>query len=128
MAITGKGGNLKIGAVTVSQMSSWKLDIDIELKDATNFASNGWKEQIAGLKGWSGSSDGTWNVITDTTGQKALQDALLAGTTVAIEFNINGTNKYSGSAFVKKISVDEPVDDVVKFSVDLEGTGALTFA
>lgn len=128
MAITGKGGSLKIGAVTVSQMSSWKLDIDIELKDATNFASNGWKEQIAGLKGWSGSSDGTWNVITDTTGQKALQDALLNGTTVAIEFNINGTNKYSGSAFVKKISVDEPVDDVVKFSVDLEGTGALTFA
>lgn len=128
MAITGKGGNLKVGSTNVSQMSSWKLDIDIELKDATNFASNGWKEQIAGLKGWSGSSDGTWNVITDTTGQKALQDALLNGTTVSIEFNINGTNKYTGSAFVKKISVDEPVDDVVKFSVDLEGTGALTFA
>lgn len=128
MAIAGKGGNVKLGVNTVTEIKSWKLDVDIELKDKTNFGSNGWKEAVSGLKGWSGSMDGTWNIAADTTGQKALQDAYFAGTTVAIEFNVNGTNKYTGSAFVKKMKIDEPVDDLVKFSVDIEGTGALTYA
>lgn len=127
MAITGKGGSIKVGAVVISQMQSWKLDINIDTKDFTHFQSNGWSEKISGIKSWSGSSDGSWNLVTDTTGQKAVQDALLSGTAVTIEFNLDGTKKYSGSAFIKKVAVDEPVDDIVKFSIDIEGTGALTY-
>lgn len=128
MAITGKSGLVKIGTNTVTEIQNWKLDLEIDLKDVTNFASNGWKTQISGIKSWSASVEGTWNVSSDTNGQKALQDALLNGTTVSLELNVNGTNKYTGTAYVKKISVDEQVDDVVKFSVDLEGTGAVTYA
>lgn len=128
MAIAGKGGSVKIGANTVTEIGGWKLDLNIDTLEKTNFASSGWRELIAGLKSWNASIEGTWNVASDTNGQKALQDALLNGTTVSIELNLNGTNKYTGSAYVKKISVDEPVNNVVKFSADLEGTGALTYA
>ncbi|MBZ4662769.1 MAG: hypothetical protein JG776_451 [Caloramator sp.] len=128
MAITGKSGLVKIGTNTVTEIQNWKLDLEADLKETTNFSSNGWKTQIAGIKSWSASAEGTWNVSSDTNGQKALQDALLNGTTVSLELNVNGTNKYTGTAYIKKISIDEQVDDAVKFSVDLEGTGALSYA
>lgn len=128
MAIVGKSGLIKIGTVLVSQMTSWKLDLQGDVKDVTNFGSNGWKEQIQGIKSWTASSDGTWNVATDTTGQQAVQTALLNGTMISLVLGLQGTNTYTGNAFVKKVSVDEPVDGVVKFSIDFEGTGALTYA
>jgi len=128
MAIAGKGGSFKVGAVVVSELSNWKLDINEDTLDTTNFGSAGWKEFIAGLKEWSGSVEGTWNVATDATGQKALQDALLGGTTVSVELNLDGTHKYTGTAFVKKIGVGVPVGDKVTFSAELTGTGALTYA
>lgn len=127
MAAAGKSGNVKLGANAVTELGNWKLDIDLDLKDKTNFASSGWKESVACLKSFSGSAEGTWNVASDTNGQKALQDALLNGTTVALSLYTNATNYYSGSAYVKKLSVEEPVDDVVKFSFDFDGTGALTY-
>lgn len=127
MAITGKSGSIKIGAVVVSAMASWKLDLQGDVKEVTNFQSNGWKENISGIKSWSGSSDGQWNVSADVTGQTALQNALLNGTIMAMVYNLDGTHNYSGNALVKKISIDEAVDGVVKFSVDYEGTGALAY-
>lgn len=128
MAITGKSGAFKVGTAKVGELKSFKLDIDCDMKNVTTFDSNGWTENMPTIKSWSGSCEGEWKVGTDTAGQKALQDALLGGTTVASEFNIDGTKKYTGSTFVKKISISEQVDDTVKFSAEIVGTGALTFA
>lgn len=127
-AVAGKSGSFKVSTNVVANIKSWKLDIQQDLKDTTNFNSNGWKDQAPTIKSWNGSVEGDWNVAGDTPGQKALQDASLGGTTVAGVFNVNGTNNYSGTAYVKKISVSEPVDDIVKFSADIEGTGALVYA
>jgi len=126
--VTGKSGAFKVSTTKVGEISSWKLDIETDMKDITTFDTTGWKENTPTLKSWSGSVEGEWKVATDTTGQKALQDALLGGTTVTAEFNVNGTNKYSGNAFIKKISVGEQVADTVKFSAEIVGTGALTYA
>ena len=57
-----------------------------------------------------------------------MQDALLGGTSVSGVFGIDGTHTYTGTAFIKKISVGEQVDDVVTFSADIEGTAALTYS
>lgn len=126
-ATAGKSGSLKIGENAVANLKSWKLDINQDLKETTNFASNGWKEQTPTIKSFSGSVDGDWN-MADATGQKAMQDALLGGTTVSGVFGTDGTHTYTGNAFIKKISVQEQVDDIVKFTADIEGTGALTYA
>lgn len=127
-AVAGKSGSFKVGTNEVANLKSWKFDITQDLKETTNFSSGGWKEQTPTVKSWSGSVEGQWNVSADTNGQKALQDALLGGTTVNGVFGIDGTHNYSGTGFIKKISVSEPVDDVVTFSADIEGSGALVYA
>lgn len=128
MAIAGKGGALKIGVNQVAEVEGWKLDLQGDTIDTTSQDSAGWKTFIQGLKEWSGSADTSWAVATDANGQKAIQDALLNGTTVSVEFNVNGVNKYTGNTLVKKINIDSTVKDKIKLSVDLQGTGALTYA
>ena len=126
--IAGKGGSVKIGANVVTALSSWKLDVVTDTKKTTNFQSGGWDESVPTIKSWSGSGEGKYNVHGDASGQKALQDAQLNDTSINLNLMINAVNKYSGNAWVKKVNVEEPVDDIVKFSFDYEGTGQLTYA
>lgn len=126
MAIAGKGGSVTLGTAKITSLTNWKLDISGEIKDITSFDSNGWKENLSTLRGWNGSAEGHWNIKTDAPGQKAIQTALLNGTVSQLKLMVNATDNYSGSALITKISIEEPVDDVVKFSFDFEGTGALT--
>jgi predicted secreted protein len=128
VAIAGKGGNVKIGAAAIGEVNQWKLDIVNTEIDTTNFGSAGWKTYIAGLNEWSGSFDGNWIVETDTTGQVVIQNAILNGTIATLEFDVDGTHHYSGSALIKKFSVDANVKDQIKLVVDFQGTGALTYA
>lgn len=63
----------------------------------------------------------------DTQGQAALQDAYLAGTTVTVKLYVDGTNYYQGTAYISSLSIEDPVDDVVSISLELTGTGELSF-
>ena len=126
-AIHGLSGSVKIGATSVASIDSWRVDINRDVADATNFGSNGWKESIAGLKGWGGSLSGSFD-MGDTNGQLALQNALLNGTTVALKLYVDATHYYSGNAYITKIGADTPVSDKVKASFDFQGTGALAYA
>lgn len=127
MAIAGKAGKVMIAAATVAKVSSWSLDISSDMLDDTALGDS-WKGFISGLNEWSGSLDCKFAVHTDTTGQKALQDAILGGTSVAIKLYVNATNYYSGTAFLSGMSPEDPVDDVVTISFDFQGSGALTYA
>ncbi|GGF88483.1 phage tail tube protein [Paenibacillus abyssi] len=128
MAIAGFNGSVKIGAATtVSDIENWSLDIEAETLESNPFDGNGWRSAVAGIKGWSGSFEGTWKVSADTTGQKALQDALLAGTTLELRFYTNVTNYYSGTAYLTSMNVETPADDLVRITFDFQGTGALAY-
>lgn len=122
----GRGGSVKVGTTTVAEIKSWSLELSVDTIDVTSFSSGGWKEIIAGIKEWSGSAEGNWD-MTDTQGQKALQDALLGGTTVTINLYIDSTKRYSGTAYIKSVSVEAAADDVVSVSFDFEGTGQLQY-
>lgn len=124
--VTGKSGNFKVSTNVVANLEEWKLDIECDMEDTTNFGSNGWEESVPTIKKWSGSVKGKWN-MADTSGQKALQDALLGGTSINAVFNVDGTNDYSGTGYVKKVNVGQPVKGVVEFSADIQGTAALTY-
>lgn len=125
MALTGKDGGVYSGANKVAELSNWSLDLGADTPETTNFDSNGWKEYIAGLKEWSGSAEGNWK-MSDTNGQKAIQDAWRNGTTLNLEFRVNSTNKYAGSVLITSIGIETPVDDKVTVSFEFQGTGALT--
>lgn len=101
-------------------MFNWKLDIGMDLKDATTFASNGWKEYVAGLGNWSASAEGFW---------ASGEFLALMGERMIIQLFVDDVTKkrYEGYIIIKKNSIDEPVDNVVKESLDLEGTGKLYY-
>ena len=128
MAIAGKAGKLAIGATpaTVLSIKNWSLDLSIDTLETTALGDN-WKDYITGLKEWTASAEGDYNVHTDTTGQEALQDAYLAGTEVTLKLYVDGTNYYTGTAVVASLSIEDPVDDVVSISFEFTGAGELTF-
>ncbi|MBW2672581.1 MAG: hypothetical protein JRD89_04080 [Deltaproteobacteria bacterium] len=124
MAIAGMGGSVYLDTNKVAEIKSWSLDLGADDIETTSFDSAGWKEYLAGLKEWSGSFEGNFEP-TDTTGQVALINAWVNGTSVTLDLKIDATKKFSGSAFVKP-SIEMPVDDKGGFSCDFQGTGQLT--
>jgi len=124
-AIAGKDGSVKVGANTVAETTNWTLNINADLLDTTAHGDD-WRERIEGLKDWSATVEASWD-MTDTTGQKALQDAILGGTTVTLNLYVNSSNYYSGTAYISRITVGTPVADRVTVTFEATGTGALSY-
>ena len=124
MAIAGFGGAVKVEGENVAEISNWSLDLDADDIDVTNFDSDGWKEYIAGARGWSGSFEGNF-VPDDTTGQGALIAAWVASENVELTLNVDDGISFEGEAMIK-LSMEAPVDDKVSFSCDFQGSGELT--
>ena len=129
MAIAGKGGKVSIGSTTpatIVGIKSWSLDLSLDTLETTALGDD-WKNYITGLKEWTASSDGDYNVHSDTTGQQALQDAFLSGESVELSLYVDDTHYYGGTAYISSLSIEDPVDDVVSISIEFTGTGELTF-
>ena len=127
MAIAGKSGKLGLGTNMVTEINNWSLDIGTDTLEVTALGDD-WKEFIAGLKEWSASSEGTFNIPSDNNGQRAVQDAFLNGDTVSLRMYVNPTNYYSGNAYISSLNVEDPVDDAVTISFEFQGTGALAYS
>lgn len=129
MAVAGKNGKVIIGESgnqKVAAIKNWSLELSLETLETTALGDD-WKNYITGLKEWTASSEGDYSVPTDTQGQATLQDAYLAGTTVTVKLYVDGTNYYQGTAYISSLSIEDPVDDVVSISLELTGTGELSF-
>lgn len=129
MAVAGKNGKVIIGESgnqKVAAIKNWSLELSLETLETTALGDD-WKNYITGLTEWTASSEGDYEVPTDTQGQAALQDAYLAGTTVTVKLYVDGTNYYQGTAYISSLSIEDPVDDVVSISLELTGTGELSF-
>jgi len=126
MALAGKNGKVMISTDIVTEIKNWSLDLDSDTLETTSFGDE-WKEYISGLKEWSASSEGSWNISADTSGQKALQDAYLNGTSVTLKLYVDDIHYYSGSAYISSLSIEDPVEDAVNISFEFQGTGALTY-
>ena len=129
MAVAGKNGTVVIGAEgsqKVVGIKNWSLELSLDTLETTALGDD-WKNYITGLKEWSASSEGDYEVPVDTEGQAALQDAFLNGTTVTLKLFVDGKNYYTGEAYINSLSIEDPVDDVVSISIECTGTGALSF-
>ena len=129
MAVAGKNGKVVVGASAskkVVGIKNWSLELSLDTLETTALGDD-WKNYITGLKEWSASSEGDYEVPVDADGQQALQDAFLNGTTVTVKLYVDGTNYYQGEAYINSLSIEDPVDDVVSISIEFTGTGALSF-
>lgn len=129
MAISGKGGFVKVDGNRIAEIASWSLDCGADDIDVTNFDSDDWKEFLAGLKEWSGSFEGNFayedDAATGNKGQKAIFQLWLDGSSATISLSVSDSISLEGDALFKP-SIEVPVDDKVSFSCDYQGTGTLT--
>jgi predicted secreted protein len=124
--LTGLTGSIGIGSSKVAETSDWKVDYSADMLESTSFGGDGTKTFLPGLKEWNGSTNSNFDQ-TDTTGQKAMQDAFLNGTSVALKLYVDATHYYGGTAYIKKISPAVQVNQIVKVAFDFQGSGALMY-
>ncbi|NBW14696.1 MAG: hypothetical protein EBR82_42525 [Caulobacteraceae bacterium] len=122
--LAGNAGSFRLSANTVAEIDTWTLDVSTGLEETQSFGDT-WKERTATIREWSGTAAGRFD-NTDTNGHVALNTAFLGGTTVSARFYINGTNYYSGTAFVQA-SVSAAENGLVTVSYTITGSGSLSY-
>lgn len=131
MAIAGKKGKLVIDTdeSRVLGIKNWSLALNINTLETTGLGDD-WKSYITGLKEWTASSSGDYEIKggAELKGQDALQEAFLNGTSVSLKLFVDGEHYYAGSAYIASLSIEDPVDDVVTISIEFTGSGELTFS
>ena len=129
MIKTGRHGQVKLDDVAIANLSNWKLSIKQALIDVSHFGNDGWDEVVAGNCSFEGSFEGSYDKA-DTNGQMAIQEAIVSGQDLDIDFIIDKndeTDKYTGKVKIETIDIDTSPKEVVKISVKFKGNGALTF-
>lgn len=129
MIKTGRHGAVKLNEVVVANLSNWKLSIKQNLIELNHFGNAGWDEVLGGTCAFEGSFEGSYDK-SDTSGQMAIQNAIVSGEDLEIDFVIdeNDTNdKYVGKVKIETIDIDTSPKEVVKISVKFKGNGELTF-
>lgn len=129
-AIAGTDGAVKLGANTVTLVTEWSFDGEVDMLE-TSAIGSGNRTYIPGLFGATGTITASFD-MTDTNGQKALHDAFFNKTSVALTLRANSSGTlgtYTAAvAFINKISPAVAVDAKVEISFDFTVSGAVTFA
>jgi predicted secreted protein len=119
---------LKVGANTVVGGRAASLSLKRTLIETTSKDSE-WTKRIVGRKEWSISAE-MLNDLDDITGQHAIREAMIGGTSLSMSLAkatpVTGDRSFSGTVQVTNVGETAPDNDAATFSVEAEGTGALT--
>jgi hypothetical protein len=127
-ALAGKAGSVKINSTpvtTVALINSWNGTLSGAMYDQTSLGDN-WTSDVAGLKSFTGSISGQWNVTTDA-GQTTLHNAVLNGATVGLNLFTNGTDAYEGTFNIDSFATTDPVNGLVSFTANFRNFGQVFF-
>ena len=126
MAIVGSKVKVYIGTVTgvvLAGQRSATLNRSAETIDTTTKDGDGWAESESGMKSWSIDCDGAY--IESDAAYGTLETAFLAGTKVDAYIQFPSGAKYSGKVVITDFPLEFPYDDLVTYSISLQGSGAL---
>lgn len=100
---------------------NWSAELAADTADVTTFESEGWKEHLPAMKGFTASAESYWadERLSERLGQEII---------VALYLD-TGTNKnrYEGYAVIAGDSIELAADDVVNESIEFEGSGNLYY-
>lgn len=95
-----------------------------ETIDSTSKDSDGnWTESLPGFKSWSVDTDGAF--IESDEAYKIIEQRFLDGEDVVVYIEMPSKNKYVGNCVITDASLEAPYDDLVSYSLSLQGSGAL---
>ena len=119
-AIDDTGGSSRNISDTLTDVS---FPQTIDTAETTAFGSTN-KSYIVGLKDTTISVSGIWDATVDgyISGTEPASRSFIYGPAGSTSGNV----KYTGEAIMTNYSVNNPVGDVVTFSMDLQVTGAVT--
>jgi len=104
------------------------LSRERETTETNNFDSPNWTESISTMRNWSISAEALY-VYTDA-GQVAIEAAFASNTAVAVTLTstagTTGAFQFTGNAWVTSLELEFETNEVVSYSIDIEGTGELT--
>lgn len=106
--------------------TSHTINLNVDLPDATTKDSEGWAENIHGLRDWSVDVDALSDPTNPVDGPD-IAGLVLNRTEVTITAT-GGGYTYSGTAKVASYSENADSEQPVSFSVSFTGNGALTAA
>lgn len=127
----GAGQDFTVNAVTFEEHTrTTTINVTVDLAESQN-AADTWKEVLPGHQAWSVSHDGA----ADWADAKS-DDTIFGriATSTALTWHPNGgttatTNpQYSGSAYWDNYTITAGMGDVITYSANWVGTGALTRA
>ncbi len=132
----------KVAGDTIGFATSASLSVNMDLRDSTTKSSQGWQENLGGLKSWEISGDAFVDLGSDPTNAndpwlsdsttnktvKAVQtiyDLWVAGAAIEVAFGNSGKHWY-GSGLITSLSIDAGVEENATYSITIQGTGALS--
>lgn len=128
MALNGNAVAVSLGSTEICGINSATFDPTLDQLDTTSFCSDGEKEFIGGLSGATITLAGDY--VPADAGQLALVTAwknkTLLTTTAQPKFLVDGTNGFSGDAYVSAFSIGATVAGKVTASYTLQLTGTIT--
>jgi hypothetical protein len=123
---TGSEGTVRVGANAIAEIRSYSLEETADTVEDTSMGDT-YRTHKTTLKSFSGSVDVFWDE-GDTNGQIALA----VGSEVTINFYPEGATTgdkyYTGTAIVTSKTVTGSFDGMVESTINVQGTGALTFS
>ena len=129
-AVSGKGGTILYGGVSVASLNGWSMDVDTNMLEVTSFTTSAtvWREFAAGLNGASGNITGFWD--SASTAQNDMRSNVLTPASAAVVLELDQTvgGKFSGTAFLSRYSPSADIDGTANLNYDLQFTGAVTYA
>lgn len=100
------------------------LNRSSETIEITSKDSVGFKDFEYGFKEWSIEADGL--LVDADTGYGKLETAFMAGAKLKVQIKSVTGEIYDGLVLITDLPIEMPYDDMVTFSVTLQGAGALT--
>lgn len=115
---------LYAGETPIGGQRNTSISMSADTIDASCKTTGDWYVNISGPKQWSCSCDGM--VYIDDAGYKAALDAFRNSTEITAVFkNEAGTIHLEGAAYVTQFDFDAPYEDLMTYSMELVGAGAL---
>lgn len=120
----GQGGTITIGATQIC-VTKWTLKRNHTNIDTTTTCSAGWDENFPVSRGWSVDAEFPYaGTKVDALFNAMYTAAVPVPITVALV--TSGGSTYSGSCLMEGYSLENAAKDVVRVTINLKGTGALT--
>lgn len=127
-AVAGRGGAVKINSTpvtTVALVTEWDGSLVAALYDQSALGDL-WTSDVAGLKSFTGTITGSWDVTGDA-GQTTLHNAILNGVTVGLNLLVNAADGYEFTANLSQFDTKDPVNGLVTFTAQFRNFGQVFF-